>query len=937
MYATAGCDEKLEMWFGHRKVSVASSHDPDNRVHMFFAPEKLHFRSGQPIRLVTNETSGPCRIENVVLLSRRPKPSPVRLEIQSPEVEVRMADGKPQAIVTWLTNRPAAGTLTCSKGSKKKRIKITEPLSAHEVVLDGLEAGAEYDFEIRLKDRTGKLDAENRGSFKTDVPAPRSKSRLSEAPILLRRAGAVPWPVSVGVPFPQGALGSLNDMSLAEQNGSPIPAQTRVLGKWSDESLRWVLADFISDGTGDYRVKFGRDVEAVEANSPIQVSSKKAGITVDTGPIKIEFPRDRSVLPGIVWLRDADGDLQQVSANTSSPAVTLIDSQGVAYISGKPDELQVEESGSERVCVKLKVPHFSRKGKKLFVSTFRVHLFRGSPLIRVLHTFENDCAEDEFTHIREMSLRADFKTGKGSEFRLGKRKAGGSSAFSVVQTHDNRYAFRRGNRVVAKGRRFEGGADISGEHAGVSLAVRDFWQNYPKGISLDAEGMNIQVCPRVKKGDYPKGGEEEDRLYYHILDGTYKLKRGVSRTHEMWFHIRPGGEPAPAHFNKCVQRPPLYSVSLETFNQSQAVTRLPSKANSPFPPYEEWVEAARTAYAEDRKESRAYGMLNFGDWFGERTYNWGNMEYDTPWCFLQEYLRGGHPDFFTWAEEAAWHLVDVDTPHCAAERQTEGGQYAHCVGHVGGYYPDGYRERAIFNGHWSISHTWVEGLFLYHLLTGDARALEGAMKTSQLLLGSSLNDYNFTNCRNCGWHLIHLSAAYRATGRRVFLNAARIIVERVLERQRESGGWDRLMVPGHCFCLPPRHRGNAGFMVGILMVGLKRFYEATGDPRVADSIVQAADYCIDTMWVPERSSFRYTCCPESSVGGSADMRILKGVATAYQFTGKKRFKDVLLAGVQSSMGGYRPRAHRGIGKGISSPMRGAPQVLVELPQTDGER
>jgi rhamnogalacturonyl hydrolase YesR len=211
------------------------------------------------------------------------------------------------------------------------------------------------------------------------------------------------------------------------------------------------------------------------------------------------------------------------------------------------------------------------------------------------------------------------------------------------------------------------------------------------------------------------------------------------------------------------------------------------------------------------------------------------------------------------------------------------------------------------------------------------------MKTSQLLLGSSLNDYNFTNCRNCGWHLIHLSAAYRATGRRVFLNAARIIVERVLERQRESGGWDRLMVPGHCFCLPPRHRGNAGFMVGILMVGLKRFYEATGDPRVADSIVQAADYCIDTMWVPERSSFRYTCCPESSVGGSADMRILKGVATAYQFTGKKRFKDVLLAGVQSSMGGYRPRAHRGIGKGISSPMRGAPQVLVELPQTDGER
>ena len=36
-------------------------------------------------------------------------------------------------------------------------------------------------------------------------------------------------------------------------------------------------------------------------------------------------------------------------------------------------------------------------------------------------------------------------------------------------------------------------------------------------------------------------------------------------------------------------------------------------------------------------------------------------------------------------------------------------------------------------------------------------------------------------------------------------------------RKRPSGGWDRLMVPGHCLCEPPRHTGNAGFMVGILL------------------------------------------------------------------------------------------------------------------------
>jgi hypothetical protein len=463
------------------------------------------------------------------------------------------------------------------------------------------------------------------------------------------------------------------------------------------------------------------------------------------------------------------------------------------------------------------------------------------------------------------------------------------------------------------------------------VAVRDFWQNYPKGLGFDVKGVTLQVCPPLTRNAYPKGGELEDRLYYYLLNKRYKLRRGVSRTTEFWLHIRPPKERLPSGFGANVQSPPLYSVSLAAFNKSRTVTQLPPKAPSPFAPYEEWVEGAREAYARDRDASRAYGMLNYGDWFGERRYNWGNMEYDAPWCFLQEYLRGGHPDFYTWAEEAVGHLVDVDTCHHSPDPKEVGAQYLHCVGHVGNYYPDGYRETAIFTGRSSVSHTWVEGPFLYHLLSGDRRTLDAAMKTSDGLVGEVLNHYDFTNCRNCGWHLIHLSAAYRATGRRVYLNAARIIVDRVLERQRPSGGWDRLMIPGHCFCNPPRHTGNAGFMVGILMVGLKRYYEATGERRVANAIVRAADYCINAMWVPEKSAFRYTSCPHSSVGGGADMRILKGVATAYRFSGKPRFREILRAGVQSAMARGAPRAGRGVGKSICSPMRGAPQVLVDLP------
>ena len=43
--------------------------------------------------------------------------------------------------------------------------------------------------------------------------------------------------------------------------------------------------------------------------------------------------------------------------------------------------------------------------------------------------------------------------------------------------------------------------------------------------------------------------------------------------------------------------------------------------------------------------------------------------------------------------------------------------------------------------------------------------------------------------------------------------------------------WRRMMVPGHCYC-EPAHYGNAGFMVGVLLTGLKWHHLETGDPRV---------------------------------------------------------------------------------------------------------
>lgn len=927
MYATAGQNEVVDVYIGHRHVARAQHIDPDNRVHLFVVPEKFPFRGGEPIRLVTNETTGPCRIENIVLLAKKQQATKQKLDIVSPFVDIRHAEEGVNAYLTFITNRPASGVIRWGNQKLTDTVDLSVIQANHEVVLTNLQAKRAFRYEIELTDRTGNLTAIYKGRFRTDVSQPQSKIKKARIPIQMRRSGH-PSPVSVGVPFSKSALGRTNQIRLL-QNRTEVPVQARALTHWDDGSVKWALLDFMADGQSDYIAEYGRDIKPITPDEPLDVVESHHDITVTTGPIRVEFHRDKLALPGIVSTRQSDGSYQWVTPGETSPAVQLTDAQGQVFTAVKADSLTVEEAGSERACIRIECGHHAGTHNTCFKSIFRIHLYRNSSRIRVFHTFENN-VDTPFTSIRHLSLRADFDLGnqpvgqiEGQDVDLNKNPL-------LKQTHDNAFELTQSRKTLTKGKQALGAAHISGENATVQFAIRDFWQNYPKGLSIDQNGFTIDLCPELSKDQFPKGGELEDRLYYYVLDGQYKLRQGVSRTHEFYFDVQTENDDTLVD---SIQNPPLYSVDLDTFNKSQTVTQLPDKKPSPYPQYEKWVDASLTAYGEDRIESRAYGMLNFGDWFGERTYNWGNMEYDTPWCFLQEYVRGGDPQFYTFAEEATRHLIDVDTCHYGPQT---GEQYTHCVGHVGSYYPDGYRERAIFKGNWKPSHTWVEGPFLYHLLSGEARALEGAMKTCELLVGDILNDYDFTNCRNSGWHLIHLASAYKTTGRRVYLNAARIIVDRVLERQRASGGWDRLMVPGHCYCHPPRHMGNAGFMVGILMVGLKRYHEATGEKRVADSIVQAADYCIDSMWVNKTKSFHYTSCPESSINAGADMRILKGIAYAYGFSKKKRFKDILTAGIKTALG-RPPKAHRGVGKSISSPMRGATQVLVNLPTSSRKR
>src|SRR5207249_1659765 len=140
---------------------------------------------------------------------------------------------------------------------------------------------------------------------------------------------------------------------------------------------------------------------------------------------------------------------------------------------------------------------------------------------------------------------------------------------------------------------------------------------------------------------------------------------GVARTHEILFapFLGDAQQKAAQAVERLFQAPPVVRVPTEVYAERGALGEIARRDADRLPDYEHWVDAALAFLELDREQNHDYGMLNFGDWYGERRYNWGNLEYDSPLAYLTEYLRGGDSRFARLAEQAARHLSDVDTCH----------------------------------------------------------------------------------------------------------------------------------------------------------------------------------------------------------------------------------------------------------------------------------
>ncbi|MFO7901260.1 MAG: hypothetical protein R6U98_01250 [Pirellulaceae bacterium] len=731
-----------------------------------------------------------------------------------------------------------------------------------------------------------------------------------------------------GVPFPRGHLADGRHVRLVA-GGLEVPVQVRTTARWLDGSIKWLLLSFTADlppeSTAEYRLEYGRSVRRTPVPCPLKVVESKGSVGIDTG--KMEFTVDSS------------GNVNQSGVYQT----TAEDTDGNSYqTSGATAEITVEEDGPIRAVIKTVTPLLDEEGSQLFLIEKRIEAHRGTAFLRVHHTLLVDGPE-RFTRIRELSYRVPAgkqtapwraATAGGTELSLAPRHR-------VLQQTDRRLLLpSRGDEKVQRARLI--GSLIPTDDGSRAVAVRDAWQNYPKGFSFDDRGLHVELCPPFEKGYYDQFPFEKEghQLYYYLLDGCYKLKRGVAKTHELLLCFESGANHAPTC--RLFQEPLLLTVPPKWICGSKVFYDVATRDADAFPLYEQAIDKNLDRYVERRERQHDFGLLNYGDWYGERGTNWGNVEYDTQYAFFLEYIRSGDPRAFFLGCQTELHNRDIDTVHWSEDPNEIGGVYVHQMCHVGDYYDRSVPGSLGFpSGGFTVSHAWTEGHFAHYFLTGDRRSLGTGKAVADFFIRKELGrPYDFSSTRTPGWHLIMLCAAYHSTGDPYYLNAARVVTERVLEVQDklprplpehqlgdrkpyQEGGWVRAMVPGHCKC-EPRHQGNAGFMIAVLLSGLKYYHDITGDERVKRSIIRGAHYLLDETYSDEVHGFRYTSCPAHSHRPGTTPLMVEGIARAYLWTKDKRFRRVLTEALPRGAGGSA------YGKGFSMYYRMSPRVLADL-------
>jgi hypothetical protein len=588
-------------------------------------------------------------------------------------------------------------------------------------------------------------------------------------PTIALEAGAVPRhrePVTLGVPFPRGAVRACEELILLDAAGVPVPFQGRVLDRWGDESLRWALIDFQASaapetGPATYALEPRHGRQAPAVSEAIVVSTRDDRVSVNAGLVRFTcargaaFPLASVDMAGVELLDPANSGLMVRDADAKACRV-------------ETTAVRVEESGPLRVTLVVEGVVRAPSGDQLLEVESRLHVYAGHASLRAQIRLRNprradhpgnfwDLGDTGSVYLEDASLvytlaaeaaaaevicspeiGAAFERGP-APFALYQDSSGGeqwNSRNHMNRDHKVLVTFR-GYQQTWRGETREGLRATPvvtlarGGHA-VSATMRAFWQNFPKAIEADERSLTVRLFPTQ-------------------FNDVFEIQGGEQKTHDITLAFGP--ETITAHPLDWARDPLVPRVASDWICGTEAVPYLVPASADPHHTRKTLINAAidgDDTFVHKREVIDEYGWRHFGDVYGdhENAYYKGerpvlshyNNQYDTIAGFLYQFLQSGDARWWSYAIDLAAHVIDIDVYHTDQDKAAfNHGMFWHTY-HYGDAdtathrtYPRAGRGQ-IHGGGPSADHNYTTGLMLHYFLTGDPVSRQTVLDLAQYVL-----------------------------------------------------------------------------------------------------------------------------------------------------------------------------------------------------------
>ena len=926
--------ETVSTRVGRREVATFVAAQNDGDLYLFTTQAPVELALGQEISFVASRPAQDFRLCEFVLTPRPPVPGPLRITNLETYCAPQPGD-RVTVDVCFLTNYRCAATVHWGEGETLSR-EATEDRATynHRVRLPGLARGGRHTVQARASD--GEDTAESSAvPFMADARRPdhcsvaRKRVELSVNSLLM--LPRTPWPLNGGVPIPRGELTDARKCRILDARSRVFSAaQFTELSHWPDGSVKWLLVSLVKRQGGEpYTLEYGEEVALPSPPSDgIRIEESREGLRVITDRMQVDLSRQRFAPPGRVWF-DYDGDGTFAAGDIVIPdggdGVTLVDADGQVFVSaGAPvARLEVEESGPVRAVVLAEGPLTGPQGKRLSYRC-RLTFYRGFPGIPiVLHLLA-----DEGTSMFPPTMHRI----KSLVLPVPLARAPRGPATRSVQADDDHYLSYQNGVETAHAGRLPGAIGTRAGNAWVTLAVRDFWQLFPKGLSQDGNRVAVEILPELPKDQYAEHTDPKllTKNYYWFRDGTYLVPCGTSPSTDVLFHFAPAeAVNRPGEVSAAWQRPVLLASSPAHICASGAFMDLEPEQEGVFEAYQQFVRAGFDAVEARRRKERWYSWMNYGDWYGERGVNWGNQEYDTQWGLALQYARSGDMRFFESAESAARHTACIDQITWSPTPHELGIQKEHALGHTGGHgIPRVEGAKFWFaDGIHNTGHMWTQGTYAVYCLTGDRRFKDAIDHLSNWMAGHYCTYLERWLHRNYGWAAIAVLGAYHTEPNPYYLNAARLFMKNVMSKL-DPGTGAAIHPIGEC-THTPKHMGGKTFMSGVVTTGLKMLDAIEPDDDLKQAVLNTCDWMYARMWDPDRNGFRYAQCPsfDDSAGSWNITMAGEGLAYAYELTKDPKYLQMLTRPLADLVGKQRAANS---GKGYAMQVRMVPYALSAM-------